>query len=95
MNREGIRDALVAAVTEIQSNSGRPVPEISDLTCPILDLQGFDSLNAVEAAILLGTRIEMEIDENILISKRDGKSLSLGEIADELVKSVGSSQGDH
>lgn len=68
MTPDEVRKALLRTLTEIQQFSGRPVPAFSDALCPAEDLEGLDSQNAEEAAVML---------EQELIAKSIRISLSL------------------
>lgn len=91
MSVDNIRSSLVEVLNEIQAQSGRAVGVISDELRPLGDLEGFDSLNAEEAAALLSDRLGLEIEENPFISAK-GKALSVGDVAKRLSLTVDGKQ---
>jgi len=84
MDNDEIRNALITTLEEIQINSGRVLPEINDLTRPLEDLPGFDSINAVEASILLSEHLGCEVAPDIAIFARFGRPLTIAEIINQL-----------
>jgi acyl carrier protein len=65
MTIEQIQEVVLAAVCEIQKQSGRPLPEVCcDTLRPIGDLEGFESINAVEVTVQLAEKLGCEIDGN-------------------------------
>jgi len=80
MNVEQIKEAVLAAVCEIQEQSGRPIPEVCcDTLRPIGDFAGFDSINAVEVAVQLTEKLGCEIDGNPFV--KSYRALPLEEVA--------------
>ncbi|MGB7443423.1 MAG: acyl carrier protein [Coleofasciculaceae cyanobacterium] len=61
MNSEDVKEQLIEVLTEIQSDSGYKETQISGTTCPITDLEGFDSLLGVEAINMLSDKLGVEI----------------------------------
>lgn len=83
MTVEQIREIVLAAVCEIQEQSGRPLPEVCcDTLRPIGDFEGFDSLNAVEVTVQLTEKLGCEIDGNPFVKGR--RALKLEEVAKRL-----------
>ncbi len=83
-----IRNALITTITEIQSNSGRAQIEISNNTRPLKDMQGFDSVNAVEASMLLSEYLGCEVVPDIALFARGGQALTVSEIVENLSEIV-------
>jgi hypothetical protein len=54
MTRNDAIKKVAEALRMIQKISGRPVDEITEGTIPIGGLAGFDSLNGVEVAVIVG-----------------------------------------
>lgn len=80
ITEEQIREIVLAAVCEIQEQSGRPLPDVCCGTlCPIGDLDGFDSLNAVEVTVQLTEKLGCEIDGNPFVKGR--RALKVEEVA--------------
>lgn len=90
MTLEEIKEVLRRAILQIQIDSGRLVPEIHDELRPIGDLEGFDSLNAVEASCLLSEYLAHNIPNDIMLPAQGGKQLTISEIADRLYQIIGS-----
>lgn len=74
MSPEDVEVKLIEVFQEIQSDSGYQVTQITGTTCPMTDLEGFDSLLCIEAIGMLADRLDVEIpnNNNIFLSK-DGK----------------------
>lgn len=90
MTREEIKEVVRQVLLEIQSGSGRPVPIFHDELRPIGDLEGFDSLNAVEATSLLSEYLGNEIPNDLMLPTYPGEQLTINEIADRLYQFVSS-----
>lgn len=84
MDHDEIQDALIQAITEIQVNSGRGVPKITGSTHPIGDLDGFDSLNVVEAACLLSEALDTDIKTELVLTSSFGAPLTINEMVDHV-----------
>jgi hypothetical protein len=80
MTDADIRRALVEVLANIQLQSGRPVPELTDDLRPLLDLEGFDSLNAEEALVALIAYLGFEFRHNPLLAQRGRRKLTIAEI---------------
>lgn len=74
MSPEDVKVKLIEVLQEIQRDSGYKETSISEITCPITDLEGFDSLLCIEAIGMLADKLDVEIpnSNNIFLSK-DGK----------------------
>lgn len=92
MDRQQIVAKVVQTVTQIQEVSGRSSAGIGASTRPVQDVEGFDSLCAVEATILLSESLGVALpdDYNPFISDDGERALSVGEMADTLGTYVGS-----
>ena len=93
MQPEEVRNALVEVLTEIQVSSGRVAPDITINTHLVGDLEGFDSLNAVEAGILLSDALNMKIDFEFILSTPFGYSPTVGDIVDRIVHTSDHQEG--
>jgi len=80
MDADTIRNAFKVALQEVQSASNFACPEITDSLIPLRDLQGFDSLSAVDAEVRLSQRLGFEIVDLPFKSQQDGHELSISEI---------------
>lgn len=83
MTSSDIVRAIVEVLGTVQVNSGRSQSIIDGNTCPIGDLDGFDSLNAVEATVELGDRLGLDIPcTNAFINEKGTEARKVGEVAD-------------
>jgi hypothetical protein len=85
---EDLRQLLIEIITEIQTGSGRPTPEIDGDLCPIGDLDGFDSLNGLEVSCELSQRLDYDIKPNLMVSTYPWKQLTINEIVSRLQQAV-------
>jgi hypothetical protein len=89
LDNEAVRVALVAVLRLVQKTSGRPCPAITDGIKPIGDLQGFDSLLAVEATVLLEQKLGCTLaDGTPFISESGTRALRFGDIVDRTLAMV-------
>lgn len=94
MDREDIQDLVISALRHIQEMSGREVPEeITDKTCPIRDLVGFETIRGVEFATILSKDMPLPLDFNPCVSADGKKALSVREIVDRVQSVVGDEEG--
>lgn len=93
MVREGVRRVVIEVLTELQELRGKEVPEVDDKTCPLEDLEGFDSVSAVEATTRLEEELGMELDAKLFWEKGGGKPLGVEEIVNRICKVVDEGEG--
>ena len=86
MDRQEIVTRVVQTVARVQEVSGRTSAGIGASTCPVGDLEGFDSLSGVEATVMLSVSLGVDLpdDYNPFISSDGKRALSVSEIADSL-----------
>ena len=74
MDKQAIVKKVVQTVAHVQEASGRSSAGIDASTCPVGGVEGFDSLNGVEATVMLSESLGVELPEdyNPFFSK-DGK----------------------
>ena len=87
MEKANVVKVITEVLTDLQSISGRkPVP-ISGKTCPIGDLDEFDSLNGVEATVELSDRLGIDLPGvNEFVNEQGTKALTVSEIANHICK---------
>ena len=86
MNHAEVVSVLLDVLTSIQQNSGRDMTAISGNNCPIGDLDGFDSLNGVEATVELADRLGIDISgTSVFVNDLGTKALSVTEVAERLI----------
>jgi acyl carrier protein len=80
-----IESVVISVIEAIQELSGRKSINISRTTCPLMDLEDFDSLNAVEVTIGLEEKLGIEFGTNNAFLAEDGKTpLNVAGIAKRL-----------
>lgn len=88
LDKQTVRAALIAVLRHVQKTSGRPCPEISDATKPIGDLQGFDSLLAVEATVLLEQKLGCALTDVPFTSESGTRALRVGGIIERTLSMI-------
>ena len=91
MEKQEIITKVVQTVAQVQEASGRSSASIGASTCPVRDVEGFDSLCGVEATVMLSEslRVDLPEDYNPFVSEDGKRALSVGEIADTLSTYIG------
>ena len=84
MDRDEVITHIVEAVTQVQRLSGRPTSGIGPGTRPIGGLEGFDSLNGLEAIVMISSAIGRDIPDDSFISEDGRRALTISEIADKI-----------
>jgi hypothetical protein len=93
MTPEEVKELVIQVITDIQTRSGRPVPDIYDELHPIGEFDGFDSINAVEAASSLSEYLGYDVEPGLMLPASLGRQLTLGEIVGRLQQSIGAKGG--
>ena len=88
--QDEIKEKLILLLNDIQSNSGYKPSNISGGTCPLRELEGFDSMISVASIGELATVLEIDIpyDKNIYVSKDGKRLLTVDEVAAEVCKII-------
>jgi acyl carrier protein len=91
MDAVEIERRLFETIDEVQRLSGCAPLEITANTCPICDLDGFDSLRAVEVTILLATKLHCHFrapkgEVNVFVSKDGRRALRVAEVINRLAE---------
>ena len=85
MNKHDVQRVVIEVLTEIQTKSGRPLIPFTGQTRPVGGLQGFDSLNAVEATVELAERLRCDLAEvNVFLNPAGTRPLCVQEITEHL-----------
>ena len=84
MDRDEVITHIVEAVTQVQRLSGRATSGIGPGTRPIGGLEGFDSLNGLEAVVMISSAIGRDIPDDSFISEDGRRALTISEIADNI-----------
>jgi hypothetical protein len=83
MTINDVRGRLMDVLRMIQQESGYPEMEITDTTCPVVDLIGFDSKMWPVSMGMLSDElgIDIPLDVNIYITPDGTRKLTVSEIA--------------
>lgn len=83
MTIDDVRTRLIDVLRLIQEESGYPEVEITDTTCPVVDLVGFDSKMWPVSMGMLSDELEIEIplNMNIYLTPDGKRKLTVAEIA--------------
>ena len=83
MNEKDVQVKLIDVLQSIQSDSGYDVSQIQGNTCPLNDLEGFDSMLWPAAISMLSSTIGKNIPNcsNIFLSKDGKHPLTINESA--------------
>jgi len=93
MDKSKTIEVITQVLQGLQSTSGRGGQQISQETCPIGDLDQFDSLNGVEATVELSDQIGFDLpDVNIFVNEDGTKARTVAEIADCICKIAASKE---
>ena len=87
MTQSEIELLLIKTVCDIQEQSGREKVAVSSDTCPIEDLEDFDSLNGVEATVEIFDELQLELDFNNVFVNGD-EALTIAEAAKRICDSA-------
>lgn len=85
MNEE-IKSTVINVLIDIQSSNDLEVPRMGDDVCPLRDLPGFDSLNAVETTVMLSEIFDYEFDQNLILTPPGEKLLTISDISNRIVE---------
>lgn len=90
MTRQEIEGAVIRALISIQADeSGRELVPIGPDTRPIAELPGFDTLNGVEATLLLERALGRELGTDQLFVSADGRrALPVSEVVERLFSEI-------
>lgn len=80
MSIDEVEAAVIELLGELQHLSGRPGRELTPSSEPIGDLDGFDSLAAIEATVYLEKKLGCEVECDSLFVA-DGRSLTITQVA--------------
>jgi acyl carrier protein len=85
--RESVRAIVIDVLTEIQTMGGNPVPDFTDELHPMSELAGFDSMNAVEVAVLLSERLGTDIPDGVFAPEGD-EPAALWQVVERLCRAL-------
>jgi hypothetical protein len=88
MDKDAVRQLVIAGVTRIQEKSGREMRRLTDRTRPIGDLPGFTSLNGLELNIILSKELPLGPGFNPCISDDGTRALPMAEMVDRILLNI-------
>jgi len=94
MITEQVRNGLIHALMTVQTSSGRPMTAVTDRTCPVGDLAGFDSVNCVEVCALLSEQFGRDIELKVLVTNLYGPAATVGEMVVRLTNYLNEGSSD-
>jgi acyl carrier protein len=87
LNKTQIASTVLEVLKDVQMASGRPMAAMTDDSEPIGDLEGFDSLNGLEASVELERRFGCTFKVNGVFVNDSGKrALHVWEVVDTIAK---------
>ncbi len=87
MDKQAIVVQVIQTVARIQEMSGRSTEGIGASTSPVVDLEGFDSINGEEATLTLAVSLGVELPEDFnLFVSRSRSQPSIEEVANALCR---------
>ncbi len=89
MSELSFESLVVNVLREAQELSGRKWSELSIDCKPIGDLEGFDSLTAVEATVMIEEKLGCNLDfDSVFVSENGKRALTIKEICERLAKKL-------
>ena len=87
MDNDKVMKVIAEVLANVQTSSGREAVLVTGNTCPIGDLDGFDSLNGVEASVELSERLGIDLPGvNAFVNEEGSRALKISEIACNICK---------
>lgn len=85
--RDEVITALITILNQIQEMSGNETTTITAELRPLCDLDGFESINAAEATVMLTETLRLKHLNDIPFFPPNGKDyLTINQIADAVIK---------
>ena len=85
LTRDQLIESIVRHIIEIQTASGRSAESINEMTELFGDTNGFDSLNGIEALVLVGVDIDKKLSTELLFPDGD-IPVTVGSLANSILK---------
>lgn len=93
MDKDQVIKVITDVLADMQSTSGRKPATVTGNTCPIGDLDGFDSLNGVEASVELCDRLGVDLPGvNAFVNEQGTRALKVSEIASNICKAANAAE---
>ena len=85
MQAKEIETVIVGVLREVQTTSGRLWSDLNPDSRPLGDLEGFDSLTAVEVTVAVEQKLSCRFEIESIFASDDGKrALSLRQIGERI-----------
>ena len=85
MEKTEVVRKVVEVIGNVQQESGRTPPDLTADTYVYTEIDGFDSLNGVEATVILCERLgNAELADDLFLPEKGHRDISVGEIADRV-----------
>ncbi len=85
MTEERVRETLIDVLREISEAGGHEWNGIDPDAKPIGALEGFDSLSAIEATVMVEEKLDCKFElDSIFLSDSGGRALTVKEIVSKL-----------
>ena len=94
MQEKEIELFILAALRELQTNSGRLWIDLDPDSLPLRDLDGFDSLSAVEVTAAMEQKLECHFETESIFVSSDGKRALIVKQITEVVAKATASKGN-
>ena len=89
MSQQSYESLVIDVLHQAQEMSGREWAELSIECKPIGDLDGFDSLTAVEATVMIEEKLGCSLESDSVFVSEDGKrALTIKEICERLARKL-------
>jgi acyl carrier protein len=94
MQEKEIELFILAALRELQTNSGRLWVDLTQDSRPLRDLDGFDSLSAVEVTAAIEQKLGCHFESESIFVASDGKRVLTVKQITEVVAKATASKGN-
>ena len=95
MDKEQAVQQVMGTIRQVRTHSGKRSVQLEPNTRPLRDLDDFDSLSGVEAAVLLSESVGFDLPDHIFTGSNGQRAPSIGEIADILVQATQTGSARH
>lgn len=77
---KNVEIAVYEVLTDVQQLLGARNPPLTASSCPLGHIEGFDSLCAIEATVILEERLQISLPENAFVNPEGTKPLQVKDI---------------
>ena len=87
MSIDEIQHVVIGVLRDVQTLSGRACTKLGPATKPIGDLDGFESLNGVEATVMLESELGHQLGvESVFVTEDGRRAHTVVEVARQISK---------